>query len=356
MLVAKVGDAAGRWEDPRAALIAMGKDAVPVLEEELSKRDDVEIVGILEKIGEPAAVALGRALEDRKPEFRLAVIRSLGSMGPKARSAVPALAEALDPSSPVTAHAAIRALGSIGGPEAVDVLAARLDTLWEKGGSSGHWLLTEAAKSLGKAKDSSALPALVKLLRRKEFFGEREVAEALSAYGEEALRFLLPMLGDADVYIRRRAPAAIGRLGRRARRAVEPLRAALKDADWSVRTAAAGALGSIGPDAAPAVEDLIAVTGDGNAAVQALGEIGPAAKAAVPVLIRIAKDKKRNLADRGLAAVSLGRIGADAEPAIPALEDMMKEFPAPNSGMREDAERAIRRIREARGKTGNPLP
>ena len=409
--------------EPRAALVAMGEDAVSTLATELARSDDAAVVGILRDIGEPGVLPLCACIEDRKPEFRLLLIRTLLGMrekaraavpalvrsladtrstvkvsgkdanlaeltayrlryigapskdavpalvealrteqnplmqrtaaealerlGPDARDAVPALAEAIDLRKPKLADRAVHALGSIGGPEAVKALASRFDALPSVGAGTGYDLQGEAARALGRTKEPSALRVLVAILQRHDHPSINRVQDAFANYGEEALDLLLPLLSDEDRRIRARAAWAISEIGPRATRAVEPLRAALRDAEPSVRSAAACALGSIGPEAASAVPDLIRDIDNGNGAIQALGQIGPAARAGVRVLIRIVGDRRRDLADRALAATSLGQIGAASRRAIPTLRAVVRRNRNPDSDLRQRAEKAIEQIGKA---------
>jgi len=411
---------------PGDALIALGKDAIPALAQEVAEHDDADIVEILGRIGEPAVPALSQCLDDRTPEFRCLVLgalsrtkgkeravpaiiqcladtesiaeiggekvkpcnvaadllqqigapprealpaliealgqtdhplmqqaacEALGRLGPQARSAVPALAKATDPRVPKVAHSAIKALGSIGGEQAVAALAARFDTLPGNESPSGYDLQGEAARALGKTKDPSALPVLAGLLQRTKAGALVRVTDAFGNFGGEALDVLLPMLNTEEHGVRGRAARAIGTLGARAQRAVEPLRKALADPDRSFRCDVACGLGEIGPAAAPAVPDLIRDFDNGNGAISAVGRIGPAAKEAVPALIRVLADKNREWVDRELAADSLGKIGAGARSAIPVLEAVIKEHANPESALRQTAEKALGRIRRGTATT-----
>lgn len=78
----------------------------------LVDREDLElsyhVVKSLELIGKPSVPSLVQLMTYDSPNFRVAVIRSLGNIGPEASQAIPALKEALDdhdPGGPVSAAA-----------------------------------------------------------------------------------------------------------------------------------------------------------------------------------------------------------------------------------------------------------
>jgi len=65
------------------------------------------------------------------------------------------------------------------------------------------------------------------------------------------------------------------------------------------------------------------------------------------VLIRIVGDRRRDLADRALAATSLGQIGAASRRAIPTLRAVVRRNRNPDSDLRQRAEKAIEQIGKA---------
>jgi HEAT repeat protein len=120
---------------------------------------------------------------------------------------------------------------------------------------------------------------------------------------------LIARLKHPEPTVRQHAAAALGQMGRKARRAVPCLAEALQDPDTRVRRLAALALGDIGPEAAAAVPALVGALNDGHAAVRrraavALGEIG--AVAAVRALAEAGEDEDDGV--RELATASLQRI------------------------------------------------
>ena len=206
--------------------------------------------------------------------------------------------------------------------------------------------------ALGQTKHPSALPPLMWALHNGPYTSE--IGRTIRGFGDAALPLLLPLLRHKEWRIRERGAWAISDVGPPAKAAVGALRTALKDRNRQVRDAAAVALGNIGPAAAAAVPDLIGIIDEGNAAVGALGRIGPSANAAVPALVRVLRDKRREHADRDLAAQGLGRIGTPAVGAIGDLQAVIEEHPNPNNGIRVSAQDAIRLIRKACGETDRP--
>jgi HEAT repeat protein len=93
---------------------------------------------------------------------------------------------------------------------------------------------------------------------------------------------LVTRLKHPDQAVRLHAAAALGQMGRKARKAVPALAEALQDVDAHVRRMAALALGDVGPEAAAAVPALVEALNDSHAAVRrravvALGRPGSAA-------------------------------------------------------------------------------
>jgi HEAT repeat protein len=160
----------------------------------------------------------------------------------------------------------------------------------------------------------------------------------LSLPPEESVVALLPLLGDADEFVRREAAYAIGET--RSRVAVQPLVALLlNDKESGVRAAAAVSLGQIGDDtaAAPLAETLDRrIKGSGffskikrskspenefvrRAAAHSLGLLR--SRVAVPALISTLADEKAGDDVRREAARALGLI---ADPsAVPALKNVL---------------------------------
>jgi HEAT repeat protein len=187
----------------------------------------------------------------------------------------------------------------------------------------------DAVMHLGQMKrpDSSrvAAPALHDLARIVRATATRAV---LSLPPDEAAALLIPLLQDADEFVRREAAYALGET--RSRRAVAPLINSLsQDRQESVRGSAAVALGQIGDESAvvpltqtftsrhrisagflrrkkqvPENEFLR------RAAALSLGQIGN--RAAVPALVNVLVDERAEPDVRREAARALGLIGDPA--------------------------------------------
>jgi HEAT repeat protein len=143
-----------------------------------------------------------------------------------------------------------------------------------------------------------------------------------------------PLRGDKAAEVRKTAAEALGRLGKDARPATEPLTAALKDKADPVRAAAAEALGRIGPDAKEAAPALVEALRDKKSdrsvrlfAAYALGRIDPTPpNLAVAALGEVLRDAESPTEARKAAADSLGLLGKVAEDAVPALAEALKDM------------------------------
>ncbi|MEX0702861.1 MAG: HEAT repeat domain-containing protein [Planctomycetales bacterium] len=250
---------------------------------------------------------------------RYAAANALGSIGPAARPAAPALVALLR--SGEAASAAASALGEIGAdaPEAVAALIAALDD------SQAFHSAIEALAKLGPAGE----PAVRKLLAElDDEFARHDAAAALGAFeahAERVVPVLAARLRDPDVEMRRRAAAALGRLGTKAKSALPDLIALLEDEQ--IREAAATALGGLGAEAAPAVPALaklleIDELDCRRAAAAALGAIGPPAGPAVPALLRLLQEDQGKEDDgywRYAAIAALSKMGEHSQAAVPYL-------------------------------------
>ncbi|MCI0490658.1 MAG: HEAT repeat domain-containing protein [Blastocatellia bacterium] len=176
---------------------------------------------------------------------------------------------------------AVLTLATIATPAAASVLATALD-------DSSPLVRAAAIAGLGYTGDSTYAPSAAALLAR-----------------------------DKDVFVRKAAAYALGRLGGPV--ATAGLIEALKDKKEEVRGAAAAALGEYANPSA--IEPLISSLGDKSDfvrayAARALGINRSAARAATPLLIKLL-DADKSLEVKQEAAVALGLIGDRA--ALPAL-------------------------------------
>jgi HEAT repeat protein len=185
------------------------------------------------------------------------------------------------------------------------------------------------------------LDDLLKDLKSNDPDVRRTTIKQISELGAGA-RPAVPQLAaalktDADVYVRRFAAEAIGKIGP-APEAVPALAAALKDRETRVVDAAASALGHMGAAGVKPLADLVKERNLDPAlklkAVTALSRIGKDAKEAVPALVGLldAGGPRRPPPTTGVdvaralrleAVVTLGKIGPDAKEALPRLEEIL---------------------------------
>jgi len=202
-----------------------------------------------------------------------------------------------------------KALGDVGDKRAVvPLIHALKDENWR--------VRSEAAVALGKIKGALAVETLVHALKDEDSDVRKRAAAALRNIGEPAVESLIHALEDEDSDVRKRVTVALDELGwkpgddtenshyliakkewaelaRLGEPAVKPLIQALEDESWEVRKRAAAALGKIGDTRA--VEPLIHALKDeywnvNKKAEEALGEIGD--KRAVKPLIQALKDEE----------------------------------------------------------------
>ncbi len=157
----------------------------------------------------------------------------------------------------------------------------------------------------------------------------------LSLPSDQSAEALIPLLGDADEFVRREVAYALGKT--KSRSATNPLIKLLsEDKKQSVRGAAAVGLGQIGDEAAVVpLAQLLAIqqssTGKSNkknrrqnpfllrAVAHSLGQIR--SRAAVPALIATLEDQDAENDIKREAVIALGLIGDPAAvPALRALE------------------------------------
>lgn len=166
-----------------------------------------------------------------------------------------------------------------------------------------------------------------------------------------ALPALSAMLKDADRNLRFLAVSELARMGPNAKPAVPVLLAMLqndKENDAESRYSALGALQAIGPRAKEVLPALLMAMKDENytlreAVWRYVEALGPEAKEAVPELIRGFKNAEQNPSERIAIARALGSMGPAAKDAVPTLLDFV-----PQSGPKaQDAvavQEALRKI------------
>ena len=267
------------------------------------------------------------------------VIETLGSIGPRARDAVPFLIEVLAGKDQVLHAAAAKALARI-----------------EPGAAA-------------------AVPALQTALREREPIGEAELREVgLGAPKSGFVCSHILLLGDnrwspSDPWefslsgslegaipsdVRSQAAYALGQIGPAARDAVPALREALRTRSSPVFPLAY-ALWNVSGRADWVVPELVELLNEsdtpGEEVFMLLARIGPAAQDAVPTLTQMvvslylsnrAYSSRRDYLGQALLAIqTLGWIGPGARPAVPELEKLLdSEWPE----LRKSAALALWRI------------
>jgi HEAT repeat protein len=347
-------------------LLMIGSSAVTPAGEQSQLPDDVS--------------SLTQLLHDQNCKIRARAANRLGTMGEKAKAAVPQLIAMLADED-VTGHAypfiykvygyASIALQRIGLP-AVPGLTQALKNPNER-------VRARAAEALGGigARAKNAIPALlnvskddpcervrseaVKVLRKIDPSGAMTTAsfvrlartdtasqvrcrafaalEEIDRNTKRAIPVFIQGLKDEDPNVRGLVARVLGRYGPKAKSAVPALRNALSDQAYRhhgisihlfrcrpVRYDVAESLGKIGADARAALPDLRRMLNrdaDGEvrvAAAMAILRIDPGAKDPVPGLIAVLQDDQQGGCGRELAADGLAELGPAAVSALPALK------------------------------------
>jgi len=334
--------------------------------------------------GPPAVPTLTEFLKDGDSYVRQRAARSLGCIGPEAKTAVPALTELLKDADWGVRTAAAYALGDIG-PEAKTAVPALRELLNDTGlPKDTGWIVREAAaKALDKIKtertaepppaqeqtcDGKTLSQWIGLAKDKDKdpVERRQAACALGSIGinielrsreDSAGRWsagggmppetttvilaLRELLKDQDSLARMFAAQSLrsvfspnvrppGLIGSEAKTVVPALTELLKDYDSRVRAEGARALRNLGPEAKTAVPPLAELLKDKESevrlsAAETLAVLGTSreAKPAVPALTEFLKDK--SYAVRLRTVQTLGRIGREAKSAVPAVTELLAD-------------------------------
>lgn len=156
---------------------------------------------------------------------------------------------------------------------------------------------------------------------------------------------LLEALKSENTQYRWVAAEELGKIGKDATYAVEPLIQTLKDRDATVRKYSAQALGNIGYDAKDAVSALIAALNDEDewvrlSAIDALGSIG-ADDGAIIALINLLSETNHSV--RAHTVRSLTKFGPKARAAVPTLKDILGQKWI-SKYLRNDVEYALKTI------------
>jgi len=179
-----------------------------------------------------------------------------------------------------------------------------------------------AAYALGSIGEAALEPVLA-TLQNSNMWIRRNAAIALGKIGDRrATQPLVALIADEEVGVRVAVVEALGLIGDR--RAIEPLITTLsRDHDATLRTKAARSLGQIGgPDV---IEPLVAALDDGDVGVRAsaasaLGEANDS-RAVDPLIALINSDDSRGVRGAGVQALGILRDRRSIEPLIAVLDD-----------------------------------
>ena len=265
---------------------------------------------------------LDHTLTDTEAEIRREAAATLGDLR-DSRSLSP-LVRALNDRSEEVQETAIQSLKRLDDRDAVEALVPKL----VHGSATIQWRAAQALRSLGWRPKTTS--------EQIRFFVASGEIERLVAFGAEAVKPLVGILGDAANEKRITAINILGEIGDPA--GFKPLQNALRDADVLVRTAAAYALTRAGCLAA--VPALVIALKDNErnvrlAAALALGALGDAQT--VEPLIKLLNDKDWEI--RGAALESLGRLGDTR-----ALQSVAKHLEDTDQEVREVAANALGRV------------
>jgi HEAT repeat protein len=206
--------------DASAAIVAVGKDFVPLLVEGLEDPERrVRVARMLGEIGPDAAAALPAMMEaaaDSDIAAKREIIMAVGRMGPAAKTVLPAIIKMLDEEDEDVRLAAAFALGEMG-PDA----ASAASTLKKHVNSNDFYCIT-CAWALAKVAPNDPEAAKISVPR------------------------LIVALGHGQAFVRIEAAKTLGMLGAGAKDATDALKAAMEDPDPAVQKAAAEALKKIG--------------------------------------------------------------------------------------------------------------
>jgi HEAT repeat protein len=274
------------------------------------------------------------------PEVRIACVKALGLLGPRALHLVHGFLHDKDGQVELAATEMLVEADA----EAVPTLQEGLAQAEPERRIQDVGLL----QRIGPAA-SAATPRLIELAGSdpEPLVRERAIG-ALAIIGPEdpgAHKALGEGLQDATASVRRAAARALGDLGPKTRNAIPALAKCLRDdADREVRFTVTVALGKIGPDERAVVALVEALHDDPDPGVRAeaaesLGTFGPEAKDAVLPLAQGLKDANERV--RQESAEALGKIGPGARAAIPHLRQALHD---PVRRVAREARDALERI------------
>jgi HEAT repeat protein len=192
----------------------------------------------LKKIGKQAVPALIDAAKGDNKRLRKTSMVVLGQI--KDESAVPILVEELEKTKDKKLKAGlIIILGRIGDKRASPTLMKALNEESEE-------VVAAAAYALGKLKEENAVPFLIPLLGHSNEYVRREVTKALKKIGDPAIPVLTKDMEHKPLNNRYLIITILGKIG--GEKAIHALLEALKDNNEYIRLSAAESLSELGND------------------------------------------------------------------------------------------------------------
>ena len=355
------------------SLVKIGKEAIPNLKEALKNRYiaiRTNAATVLGKIGTkdtiPALIQAVYSKHSKNSAVRASVEAALVEIG---KDAVPGLIQALHNSDPNARPSVARALGKIYTPEALKAIKEYQQTLIQALQGPNLYVRGIAIKALENI--GKAAPALIQALQDPDPYARQNAAKALAIIGEgteDTVSILIQALYDKNSYVRQSAAEGLAMIGEEVIDTVPALIQVLLAQDENAGEYAAWVLGEIGSlDAIPALiqalqnknefvdggavsemTDMIRlglqdphpnVSASSGAALKSIGT--PEALKAVKELQQslIQALQGPNLYVRQRAAKALGLI--KAEDAVPALIQTLQD---PSLGIRWTAIVALKSI------------
>jgi hypothetical protein len=215
----------------RAAIQAMGSEAVPFLTNALGQRDALS-TKIYRKNFIPRRVATWarRFVKWQTPmmESRSAAV-ALQALGPQATNAIPALIAALQDPNWAVAQSAAVALAAVG-PNAVPALGERLD---KADADELRWAL-QAVAALG-TNSTPLIPQLARLAGSTNTARPGDAAYALARIGEPAVPSIIELLSTKNVAVQVRLLSTLQQIGPHSAAATNELFRLMRSPNPSVR-------------------------------------------------------------------------------------------------------------------------